>query len=153
MSGAAAQKNRAGWARQEEGQENLPVESLDKKQDFANRLYDRVAKIIADRCAPVRLGGITFPSSLQPTEVLAELEHEAITILAAELRCYPEIAEVLPLSFRQAVLSGYPQNLTNLERAALILATDETPATTDYADHFAMKVYSLIFALREGGEV
>jgi hypothetical protein len=83
--------------------------------------------------------------------VLAELEHNAITVLASEIRCYPEIAEVLPLSFRQAVASGYPDNLTNLERAALIVATDQTPATEAYADHFAMKVYSLIFALREGG--
>jgi hypothetical protein len=150
MSGAE-QKNRAGWARQDAGQETFADNNLDQIQAFVNRLYDRVAGIVADKCAPVQLGGLTFPSSPKPTEVLAELEHEAITILAAELRCYPEIAEVLPLSFRQAVLSGYPENLTNLERAALILATDETPATTDYADHFAMKVYSLLFALREGG--
>jgi hypothetical protein len=83
--------------------------------------------------------------------VLAELEHNAITVLASEIRCYPEIAEVLPLSFRQAVASGYPENLTDLERAALILATQETPPAEEYAEHFAMKTYSLIFALREGG--
>jgi len=119
--------------------------------EFYNKLLNRVAKIVADHCAPVRLGEFTFPSGLKPSEALITLEHEAITILASEIRCYPEIAEALPESFRQAVASGYPDNLTNLERAALILATDETPATTDYADHFAMKVYSLLFALREGG--
>jgi hypothetical protein len=149
---AAVQKSRAGRVRQDVGENDLYLDSVNNNNDFANRLYDRVAKIIADRCAPAQMGGFNFHSSLQPTEVLAELEHEAITILAAELRCYPEIAEVLPLSFRQAVLSGYPQNLTDLERAALILATDETPPAEEYAEHFAMKVYSLLFALREGGE-
>ncbi|MHB0854053.1 MAG: hypothetical protein ACYC1H_02520 [Rectinema subterraneum] len=152
MSGAET-KSRAGGARQEVGENDLYLDSVNNNNDFVNRLYDRVAKIIADRCAPVQLGGLTFPSSPKPTEVLAELEHNAITVLASEIRCYPEIAEVLPESFRQAVLSGYPENLTNLERAALILATDETPATTDYDDHFAMKVYSLVFALRGGGEL
>lgn len=148
---AAVQKSRAGRVRQDVGENDF--DSVNNNNDFANRLYDRVAKIIADRCAPVQLGSFTFPSSLKPTEVLAEIEHNAITILAAELRCYPEIAEALPLSFRQAVLSGYPENLTNLERAALIIATDETPATERYEDHFAMKVYGLLFALREGGEL
>jgi len=152
MSGAEI-KSRAGGARQDIGENDLYLDSISNNNDFVNRLYDRVAKIIADRCAPVQLGSFTFPSTLKPTEVLAELEHEAITILAAELRCYPEIAEVLPLSFRQAVLSGYPQNLTNLERAALILATYETPVTERIEEHFVMKVYSLVFAFREGGEL
>jgi len=152
MSGAAI-KNRGGWPRQEVGENDLYVDSVNNNNDFVNRLYDRVAKIIADRCAPVQLGGFTFPSGLKPIDVLAELEHNALTILDAEINCYPDIAAVLPESFRQAVASGYPENLTDLERAALILATDETPATKDYADHFAMKVYSLIFALREGGEL
>ena len=150
MSGAGI-KNRAQPARQEVGENDLYLDSVNNNNDFVNRLYDRVAKIIADRCAPVQLGSFTFPSSLKPTDVLAELEYKAITILASEIRCFPEIAAALPVSFRQAVLSGYLENLTNLERAALILATDETPATKDYADHFAMKVYGLLFALREGG--
>jgi hypothetical protein len=150
MSGAGI-KNRAQPARQEAGQETFADNNLDQIQAFVNRLYDRVARIVADKCAPIQMGGLTFPSGLKPPDVLAELEHNAITILTSEIRCYPDIAAALPLSFRQALLSGYPENLTDPERAALILATDETPATTDYADHFAIKVYSLLFALREGG--
>lgn len=151
---AAIKNDRAYGARKDAGQEGLPSEGLDQKRVLINRrLYDHVGRIVADKCAPVQLGSFTFPSSLKLSDVLAELEHEAITILASEIRCFPEIAKALPLSFRQAVASGYPQNLTDLQRAALILATDETPPAQPYAEHFAMKAYSLIFALREGGQL
>jgi hypothetical protein len=72
--------------------------------------------------------------------------------LASEIKCFPEIAQALPENFRKGVLSGYAENLSHLERAAIILADAETPATGHYEDHFAMKVYSILFALQEGGE-
>lgn len=130
---------------------NALTNNLDKNPDFVNKLMMRVARIVADRCAPDKQGNKYFPSGLKPIDVLAQVEHEALTILASEIKCFPETAGALPEKFRQAVLSGYPRNLTNLERAAVILSTDETPATEAYKEHFAMKVYAILFALQEGG--
>jgi hypothetical protein len=134
-------KNEARWrGGLEAGQKALSAYSINNNNDFINSLYDRVGLIVADKCAPIQIGGYSFSSGLKPANVLSELESDALTILASEIRCFPEIAKALPLSFRQAVASGYPQNLTDLQRAALILATDETPPAEPYAEHFAMNI-------------
>jgi len=152
MSAAANEKARVQGGLEAGLCNNALTNNLDKNHYFVNKLVERIARIVADKCAPIKLGSLSFPSNLKPADVLAEMEHGAITILASEIKCFPEIAQALPEKFRQGVLSGYAENLSHLERAAIVLADTETPATDRYEDHVAMKAYSILFALQEGCE-
>jgi len=154
----SAANGKAAFAGSGITQEQGP-DCLDNNSDFVKRLYKRIARLVQERCASEKLGKLTFPANKKPLDALIEIEWEAWTVLDAEIRNFPTIAAMLPLSFRQAVQSGHLDNLTSLERAAIICAQADASRNSDalskvpYADAFAMKCAALVFALQQGGEL
>jgi hypothetical protein len=86
-----------------------------------------------------------------------ELEKDEIIILSHALRTWPELAGSLPTSFLERIKSEDPQELTAIERAAILIAAHDwqlvsdcyVAATTE--DKFCAKLLAIVFALREGG--
>ncbi|SLM18281.1 hypothetical protein SPIRO4BDMA_40853 [uncultured spirochete] len=87
------------------------------------------------------------------------LEQESITILASEIRTFPELAEIFPKTFRTKVQHGKPRELEPLERASIIIAAYDWQAVLDLwkgstiEEKVAAKFGALAFALRQGGEI
>lgn len=129
--------------------------NLDKNSDFVKRLFDRFSEIVKRETAPVHLGNQTFPPDHRPDERIGELAWEAMTILAAEIRNFPDIAAELPEQFRQAIQSGHTDNLSAFERALLIVLQQESKDNADifahgeYSDYLALKMHALAAALAE----
>ncbi len=86
------------------------------------------------------------------------LEQEFVSILAAEIRNYTELAKILPNDFCTKVLAQKPRELEPIERAAIIITAYDwqsvcdvwAPSTTE--EKIAAQFGALAFALRQGGE-
>ena len=84
-------------------------------------------------------------------------EQREITILASEIKSFPDEAKILPADFREKVVRGKPRELEPLERAAVIIVAYDWRAICDVWQGAAIEEKilaqfgALAFALRQGG--
>jgi hypothetical protein len=84
-----------------------------------------------------------------------QFELEETIILAAQIRCFPEQANILPASFRKKIDKISPRDLSPFERAAIIITAYDWLHIPDYCTESHDEQIRVIFStlascLREG---